>query len=98
MQRPQNINCIKIAKTGKGLHHWEDQLLLNQLNRLIKLLAQYNVDPWKKRTIINIFKSEVTRENIISLHSHPIQEFLLHLLDGTLSDLETYSSIKSNPS
>lgn len=95
MQNLNQTNCIKISQTGKGLYHWEDQLLVNQLNRLNKILSLYNVNPWKKREIIRLFKKLVTRDNIIAIHSHPIQEFLSHLLTGNITKLETYSSSKA---
>ena len=86
---------IKISQTGKGLYHWEDQLLRNQRVRLNKLLTQYNVNPWKKRDIMHFHETQCNRENIIALHSHPIQEYLAYLLDNNISELLNYSSTKA---
>lgn len=95
MQNQPAAKSIKVSQTGKGLYHWEDQLLENQRKRLNLILTRYEVDPWKKRGINQLFKSQVTRDNIIAVHSHPIELFLICLLDGDLIKLESFSSIKS---
>ncbi len=94
MQRP-NIKSIKVSQTGKGIYHWEDQLLENQMERLNLLISQLELDPWTRRNIISLFEKQVTRKNIIKLHSHPIHEFFNTLIHGDLETLETYTSINA---
>ena len=94
MQGP-NRKSIKVSQTGKGIYHWEDQLLENQRKRLNLLISQLELDPWTRRGIINLFENRVTRKNIIKLHSHPINEFFNTLIYGDLESLETYTSINA---
>lgn len=85
---------IKISVTGKGEHHWEKHLMLNQKKRLYNFLMQLELSCWDKRDINALFDSRINFDNIIACHSHPIQVFLMHLLDNTLDELKEYSSIK----
>ena len=90
-----NANSIKVTQTGKGIHHWEDQLLENQRKRLDNLLIASEIDCWTKKGIFQLFDDRVTRKNIVKLHSHPILEFFNVLIYGDLETLETYTSINN---
>lgn len=95
MQTANRVTCIKVTSTGKGKSNWENQLLENQEKRIKTFLAPLNIHHTKATYIINLFKDQVDKDNIIKLHSHPIRLFIKHLINGSIGELETFTSINS---
>lgn len=93
MQTDQIRPCIKISQTGKGLHHWENQLLDNQQRRIRWYLESIKIHHTKVTQIIRIFEKRVTKDNIVKLHGHSIETFLVHLLNDQLEELSNHTSI-----
>lgn len=81
------MQTIKIKTTDKGEFHWEQYLLEKQERRLKRVLSELDVNPWKKRIVIQLFKSNCTNENIIPLCMHPIKIFLHALIKDELDTL-----------
>ena len=81
------MQTIKITSTDKGEFHWERYLLQKQEIRLNKLIAQLEIDPWTRRKILKLFKSRVTKDNIIPLSQHDIRTFFAGLLNNDLEPL-----------
>ena len=52
------MQTIKIKTTDKGEFHWEQYLLQKQERRLNRVLSDLDVNPWKKRIVIQLFKSK----------------------------------------
>lgn len=85
------MQSIKISKIQKGKHHWEEYLLQNQKNRLIKYLIKLEIPAHKKTQILKLFQKEITKDNIIRVHQHPIKIFLYYLLTQQIEELENQS-------
>jgi len=84
---------IKISTTDKGEFHWERYLLQKQELRVNKVLHQLDVNPWKKRIVIQLLKLRVDKDNIIPLSQHPIKIFLNALITDDLESLMHHTSI-----
>ena len=84
---------IKIDPRFKGINHYEDYLILKHKRELKLFLFENDFPTPAKNKIWRIYLRRVTRENIKGIYTHPIMEFLKHLINGTLKELETYTSI-----
>jgi len=91
------IATIKIDARGKGYNNYEDYLLEKHQKELSLFLYQKDILPSRKAKIMKLYKRVIKRENIISLYTHPMLEFLLHMLDGTLDKLMTNTSCTNIP-
>ncbi len=88
---------IKIDPRGKGFNNYEDYLLQKHQRELLRFLNQKDIIGSRQTKVFKIYKRHVKRENIISLYTHPMIEFLFHLLDGTLDKLITNTSCTNLP-
>ena len=89
---------IKIDPRGKGIHHYEDYLILKHKREVKQFLFEQDFSFPAKRKIYKLYKSKVNRENIGYLYTHPIYEFLVHLIDNSLWALKSYTSVTNIPS
>lgn len=88
-----NTRRTKLLKRPTGKWAYEFQLINNLDIELQKLLTHLEVKPFTKREIMLVFKAKVTNKNIIRLHTHPTRNILYHLLNQSLSELETFTEI-----
>ena len=83
---------IKIDSRFKGLNHYEDYLIKKHRREVKQFLFERDIKPIIKIKVLKIYDKRIDRNNIISVYTHTVQEFLMHLLDDTLAELANYSS------
>jgi len=91
-QRPS----IKIDPRFKGLNHYEDYLMGKHKREIKKFLFEKDVPISIKNKIWRIYAKLVNRKNIISIYTHTPLEFLSHLVNNTLNELASYTSVTNN--
>ena len=89
------------SKPGLGEHHYEDQLIENLRLSLKDHLIRYHqyLDPPSRGIILKFYDKQVDRENILSLYSHPCEDFLQALVNDDLESLlgKSAARLKRNP-
>lgn len=86
------MSSIKISQAGKGKYHWEKQLLKNQKARMEFYLHTSKFDVKTKIRARFLFDALVDKDNIVALHTHPINRFVDCLLNYQLRELMDCSS------
>lgn len=84
------------AKPGLGEHHYEDQLIANLRASLADHMVRYHsyLKPASRGIILKYYDSVIERENILSLYSHPCEDFLQALVGKKLNTLIGKSSAR----
>lgn len=84
---------IKIDPRNKGLYHYEDYLIKKHKRELQLFMFERNLSISAKNKVWRLYEKRITRENIIPVYTHPIYQFLMHMLDNTLDKLREFTSI-----
>ena len=82
-----NVQQIKISTSDKGYFHWERYLKIKTKRRITKLLFELDINPWKKRLILDIYHNNITNENIIPISNHDAETILYYLIKDQLAVL-----------
>ena len=84
---------IKIDPRFKGKWHYEEYLLKNHKKEIRKYSFERNFPNELRVLISKLYELCVDKENILNVYTHPPNVFLHHLCNGTLYELEIYTSI-----
>ena len=94
MDKEVNLSrSIKIDPRFKGKWHYEESLLKNHKKEIKHYIFERNFPNELKVLINKLYDTCVDKENILYLYNHPVNVFIYHLCYGTLSKLESYTSI-----
>ena len=79
----------------KKFQSYESQLRYSLLFEISELLNTLSTKPSIKSKILQILQDNIDNDNILKIYTHEPRTILYNLLNGTLSELYSYTSCQT---